>query len=371
MVESPLIVDTAEQAAAQAREPLLVRRPVEAVLDAAGVGSGPLEARMIGDGHSNITYLLSRGGTDVVLRRPPRPPLPPSAHDVVREARLLQALEDQPVRTPRVLVRHDEEDVLGVPFYVMEQVHGDVIGAELPSRFAGDAAKDRIVDELVDALVELHAVDWRGAGLDWFGKGDGRYLERQLRRFGGLWERNATRSLPEVDEAAAWLQAHLPPQRESTLVHGDYRLGNVMFGSGPDAGPRGTAGERDDVPHLAAIFDWELSTIGDPLADLGYLTANYAQDGIDSGPLASMSAVTAQPGFPTREAIVERYAARSGRDVDDIRWYQVLAGWKACVFLEGSYRRHLAGAGDDPFFASLGAVVPAIARYALSIAHAR
>jgi aminoglycoside phosphotransferase (APT) family kinase protein len=365
MAESALVVDTPEEAAAQERAPLLVRRPVEAVLDAAGLGSGPLDARMIGDGHSNITYGISRAGADVVLRRPPRPPLPPSAHDVVREARLLQALEDQPVRTPRVLVRHDDEDVLGVPFYVMERVQGDVVGAELPARFSSAAAKEAIVDELVDALVELHAVDWRGAGLEWFGKGDGRYLERQLRRFGGLWEHNATRVLPEVEEAAAWLEAHRPEQRESTLVHGDYRLGNVMFGSGPDAGPDA------DRPHLAAIFDWELATIGDPLADLGYLTANYAQDGIDSGPLAAMSAVTAEPGFPTRDAIVERYAARSGRAVDDIRWYQVLAGWKACVFLEGSYKRHLAGAGDDPFFASLGEVVPAIAQYALSIAHAR
>jgi aminoglycoside phosphotransferase (APT) family kinase protein len=365
MGESPLVVDTPEEAAAQERAPLLVRRPVEAILDAAGVGSGPIEARMIGDGHSNITYLLSREGADVVLRRPPRPPLPPSAHDVVREAKLLQALEGRPVRTPRVLVLEEDDAALGVPFYVMEQVHGDVIGSTLPERFGSDAAKDRIVDELVDGLVELHAVDWQGAGLDWFGKGDGGYLERQLRRFGGLWEHNATRALPEVEEAAAWLRDHLPVQRESTLVHGDYRLGNVMFGAGPDAGPGG-----DTVPHLASIFDWELSTIGDPLADLGYLTANYAEAHIDSGPLASMSAVTAEDGFPTRAAIVERYAARSGRDVDDIRWYQVLAGWKACVFLEGSYKRHLAGAGDDPFFASLDEVVPAIARYALSIAHA-
>lgn len=365
MGASPQVVDTPEEAAAQERAPLLVRRPVEAVLDAAGIGHGPIDARMIGDGHSNITYLVSREGAEVVLRRPPRPPLPPSAHDVVREARLLQALEHQAVRTPRVLVLEEDGAALGVPFYVMEQVRGDVVGATLPERFATDAAKDRIVDELVDALVELHAVDPREAGLEWFGKADGRYLERQLRRFGGLWEHNATRELPEVDEAAAWLREHLPEQRESTLVHGDYRLGNVMFGAGPDGGPGG-----DAVPHLAAIFDWELSTVGDPLADLGYLTANYAQAGLESGPLASMSAVTAEPGFPTRDAIVERYATRSGRDVDDIRWHQVLASWKACVFLEGSYKRHLAGAGDDPFFASLGEVVPAIARYALSIAHA-
>lgn len=359
MPASALVVQTPEEAASQERAPLLVLGPIEALLDAAGLGSGPIQARMIGDGHSNITYLLSRAGADVVLRRPPRPPLPPSAHDVVREARLLQALQGHAVRTPRVLLLHEDPDVLGVPFYVMEQVHGDVIGAELPVRLGTPEARDAIVDELVDALVELHAVDWQAAGLDWFGKGDGRYLERQLRRFTGLWEHNRTRELPEVDELLAWLTEHRPEQRESTLVHGDYRLGNVMFGAGPP-------GER---PHLAAIFDWELATIGDPLADVGYLTANYAAAGIDSGPLAAMSSVTAEPGFPSRQEIVDRYAARSGRDVGDVRWHQVLAGWKACVFLEGSYKRHLGGAGDDPVFASFGEMVPAIARYSLEIAH--
>jgi aminoglycoside phosphotransferase (APT) family kinase protein len=358
MSQSALVVETPEEAAAQDRAPLLVLQPLEELLDAAGLGSGPIDARMIGDGHSNITYLLSRTGADVVLRRPPRPPLPPSAHDVVREARLLQALEGHPVRTPRVLLLHEDEALLGVPFYVMEQVHGDVIGAELPERFAAPEDRDVLVDEMIDALVELHAVDWQGAGLHWFGKGDGRYLERQLRRFTGLWEHNRTRELAEVDELLAWLTEHRPEQHESTLVHGDYRMGNVMFGAAP-------AGTR---PRLAAIFDWELATIGDPLADVGYLTATYAAAGVDSGPLASMSSVTAEPGFPSREDIVERYAARSGRDVGDVRWHQVLAGWKACVFLEGSYKRHLGGEGDDPVFASFGEMIPEIARYSLRIA---
>ncbi|WP_026910991.1 phosphotransferase family protein [Patulibacter minatonensis] len=359
MPESALVVQTPEEAAAQDRAPLLVLGPLEELLDAAGIGSGPIDARMIGDGHSNITYLLSRTGADVVLRRPPRPPLPPSAHDVVREARLLQGLESQDVRTPKVLLLHEDDALLGVPFYVMEQVHGDVIGEELPARFDAPAARDALVDELVDGLVELHAVDWRAAGLEWFGKGDNAYLERQLRRFSGLWDHNRTRELAEVDELLAWLTAHRPEQAESTLVHGDYRMGNVMYGAGP----------ADAPPHLAAIFDWELATIGDPLADVGYLTANYAAAGIDSGPLAAMSSVTAEPGFPSRQDIVDRYAERSGRDVGDVRWHQTLAGWKACVFLEGSYKRHLAGAGDDPFFAGLGEKIPEIARYSLAIAH--
>ncbi|WP_210495911.1 phosphotransferase family protein [Patulibacter sp. SYSU D01012] len=355
MGESPLVVDTPEEAAALDRPPLLVRRPLEAILDAAGIGTGPLDAEMIGDGHSNITYLVRREGAEVVLRRPPRPPLPPSAHDVVREARLLQALEGHAVRTPRVLLLHEDAAPLGVPFYVMAFERGDVLGQELPARFADPGDPARIGDELVDALVELHAVDWRAAGLDWFGKGDDRYLERQLRRFGGIWDATRTRDVPEVEEAAAWLAAHRPRQRESTLVHGDYRLGNVLFA--PDPAPR-----------LGAIFDWELSTIGDPLADLGYLTATYATADGPQSPLAELSTVTARPGFPDRAGLVARYAERSGRDVGDIRWYEALASWKAAVFLEASYARHLAGTTDDPYFARLGEVVPALGRLALQAA---
>ncbi|WP_320669205.1 phosphotransferase family protein [Patulibacter defluvii] len=355
MSVSPSIVDTPEEAAALERPPLLVREPLAALLDAAGIGSGPIEADPIGDGHSNITYLVRRGATEVVLRRPPRPPLPPSAHDVIREARLLRALEDQPVRTPRVLLIHEDETTIGGPFYVMERVAGDVISTTLPERFVPEATHGPLIDELVDALVELHAVDWRAAGLDWFGKGDDRYLERQLRRFGGLWELNATRELPEVVETAAWLAEHRPDQRESTLVHGDYRLGNVMFG------PGGT--------RLNAIFDWELSTIGDPLADVGYLTATYNEGGGASGPMAALTPITAEPGFPKRADILARYADASGRDLGAIGWYQALAIWKSAVFLEGSYKRHRAGSTDDPFFAALEEGVPLLARHALELAH--
>ncbi|EHN12680.1 aminoglycoside phosphotransferase [Patulibacter medicamentivorans] len=360
MSASPSIVDTPEEAAAQERPPLLVRQPLEAVLDAAGIGSGPIEADPIGDGHSNITYLIRRGDAEVVLRRPPRPPLPPSAHDVIREARLLRALESQPVRTPRVLLIHEDETTIGGPFYVMERVAGDVISTTLPERFVPESTHAPLIEELVDALVELHAVDWRGAGLEWFGKGDDRYLERQLRRFGGLWELNATRAVPEVEETAAWLAERRPVQRESTLVHGDYRLGNVMFG------PGSTAGGRDI--RLTAIFDWELSTIGDPLADVGYLTATYNEGGGASGPMAELTPVTAGPGFPSRAQILERYAAGSGRELAEVGWYQALAIWKSAVFLEGSYKRHRAGSTDDPFFAALEQGVPLLARHALELA---
>ena len=349
------IVDTPEQAAALDLPPLLVRRPLEAFLDAQGLGSGPLEAEPVGEGHSNVTYLVHRDGGSWVLRRPPRPPLPPSAHDVLREARLLSAVQDADVRTPRVLASCEDESVIGAPFYVMELVEGDVLTTDLPSALDDEASRARVGAELVDALVEVHAVDWRAAGLEGYGKPTG-YLDRQLRRFGGLWEHNRTRELPVLDRVTAWLAEHKPASPEATIVHGDYRLGNTMFAPGAPA-------------RLNAIFDWELATIGDPLADVGYLVATWAQPGDDAGTLFTLAAVTTRKGFPTRAELIGRYEERSGRSMSDVRWYQTLALWKSAVFLEGSYKRLLAGTTDDPFFKMLGEGVPEIAQRAWDVAH--
>jgi aminoglycoside phosphotransferase (APT) family kinase protein len=339
------IVDTPEEAAEQELEPLLVRRPLEAFLDARGLGEGPLEAETIGEGHSNVTFAIRRAGGAWVLRRPPRPPLPPSAHDVLREARLLSAVQDAEVRTPRVLATCDDEAVIGAPFYVMELIVGDVFTADLPAALEGEGA--RIGDELVDALVEVHAVDWRACGLEGYGKPTG-YLERQLRRFGGLWDHNRTRELPMLDRVTEWLGEHLPESAEATIVHGDYRLGNTMFA-------------RESPPRLNAIFDWELATIGDPLADVGYLVATWSQADDPEDAMRGLTAVTRQPGFPTRDELIARYEERSGRSMSDVRWYMTLALWKSAVFLEGSYKRRLAGRTEDAFFDLLEHGVPALA----------
>lgn len=346
------IVDTPEEAAEQERAPLLVRRPLERFLDARGLGEGPLEAEPIGEGHSNVTFAIRRGGGAWVLRRPPRPPLPPSAHDVLREARLLSAVEDADVRTPRVLATCDDDAVIGAPFYVMELVEGDVLTTELPAALEGEEA--RIGEQLVDALVEIHAVDWLACGLEGYGRPTG-YLDRQLRRFAGLWEHNRTRELPVLDRLSAWLAEHRPESGPATIVHGDYRLGNTMFARGAPA-------------RLNAIFDWELATIGDPLADVGYLVATWSQADDAEDAMRGLGAVTRRPGFPTREELVARYEERSGRPMSDVRWYMTLALWKSAVFLEGSYRRRLAGTTDDAFFDLLEQGVPAIAERAWRIA---
>ncbi len=349
------IVDTREEAEALELPPLLVRRPLEAYLDEHGLGSGPIEAEPLGEGHSNITYEIRRGADAWVLRRPPRPPLPPSAHDVLREARLLTAVADADVRTPRVLVACDDETVIGAPFYVMEKIEGDVVTTAIPEPLDTPAERARMAEELIDSLVEIHAVDWRACGLEGYGKPTG-YLERQLRRFSGLWEHNKTREVDILERTTEWLRSNLPDSGPATIVHGDYRLGNTMFAPGAPA-------------RLSAIFDWELATIGDPLADVGYLTATYPEPGDDSGTLFSLAAVTTREGFPTRAELIERYEAGSGRSMSDVRWYQTLALWKSAVFLEGSYKRLLAGTTDDPFFKMLDEGVPEIARRAWDVAH--
>ncbi len=347
------VVETAAEAAAQERAPLIVREPLASFLDEHGLGTGDIEAERIGEGHSNVTYLITRGGERFVLRRPPRPPLPPSAHDVLREARLLAALEPTAVRTPALLAVCDDESVLGVPFYVMPYLEGNVVTNELPSPLDEPGERRRIAEELVDGLAEIHAADWQAAGLEGFGKPTG-YLERQLRRFNGLWEHNKTREVPVVQEVGDWLAAHMPESPAATIVHGDYRLGNVMFAS-------------DAPARLIAVFDWELATIGDPLADLGYMTITYAEADDLTGSIFDLSSVTRQDGFLKRDELVARYEERTGRSMSDLRWYQALALWKSAVFMEGNYKAWVAGNTDDEFLAIFDEGVPQLAEAARAI----
>ena len=349
---SPDIVDTPAQAAEQELPPLIVRDPLEAFLDEHGLGSGPVEAERIGEGHSNITYLIRRGEDCFVLRRPPRPPLPPSAHDVLREARLLSAVEGR-TRVPTVIATADDESILGVPFYVMEFMHGTVITHTIPPAIDNPEGRANIADELIRALVEVHSLDWRACGLEGFGKPTG-YLDRQLRRFTGLWEHNKTRELPLVEELYGWLAENKPESPEATIVHGDFRLGNTMF--------------ADEAPaRLVAIFDWEMATIGDPLADLGYMTATWSQRDDPTGTMFDLTTVTHGEGFPTRDELVTRYEELSGRSMSDLRWYQALALWKAAVFMEGNYKRSVMGTTDDEYLKLFDKGVPMLAEAALAI----
>ncbi len=350
------IVRTHAEAEGNERVPLVVTEPLMAFLDAAGLGEGELSIQPVGDGHSNVTYVVRRqDGTEVVLRRPPRPPLPPSAHDVLREARVISSLDGRGVRVPKVLAVGDDESVIGSPFYVMEKVEGVVMADSLPDQFATPEERRRIADELIDALVEMHGADWRAAGLEGFGKPQG-YLERQLRRFTGLWEHNKTREISAVETVGEWLRSNLPESGEATVVHGDFRLGNTMYAHAAPA-------------RLIAIFDWEMATIGDPLADVGYLCALWTQADDPSGGLREhLGKVTRQEGFPTRDELVARYEERSGRSVADMRWYMTLAVWKSIVFMEGNYKRAVSGTTDDPYLKQFGDGVVELAQQAEALA---
>jgi len=337
------VVATHADAEGLEHAPLLVVEPLRAWLDAHGLGAGRLDAERIGGGQSNVTFLVTRdGGGRFVLRRPPRPPLPPSAHDMVREAFVQRALRGAGARVPEILAVCEDESVLGVPFYVMGFVEGEVVNTSVPAALDTPAERGLVADELVDALAEIHAVDWRAAGLEGFGRPTG-YLERQVRRFSGLWEVNATRDLPLVGEIASRLDATRPESGEATVVHGDYRLGNVLF-------------EPAAPARLAAVLDWELATIGDPLADLGYLVSTW-----EDSPLA-LTSVSHLDGFPDGDGLAARYEERSGRSVRDLAWYEALALWKSAVFCEAIYGRYLRGerGEDDPFGRALERGVPAL-----------
>src|SRR3954464_14751728 len=218
------IVASHAEAERNERAPLLVVEPLRAFLDEHGLGTGDLDVEPVGEGHSNVTYLVRRGGREGVARRPPRPPRPPPPPPpprrgppaVRREARLLRALADTAARVPPVLAVCDDERVIGAPFYVMERLHGEVIATEVPAALDTSAERRRIGEQLVDALAEIHAVDWRSC-LEGFGRPSG-YLERQVRRFGALWDHNRTRDVPQVERVGAWLAEHLPDSGPATIV---------------------------------------------------------------------------------------------------------------------------------------------------------
>jgi aminoglycoside phosphotransferase (APT) family kinase protein len=309
-------------------------------------------------GHSNETFFVRFGEREWVLRRPPRGAFLPTAHDVGREFRILSALDVTGVRAPRPVLFCEDTSVIGAPFYLMERMNGAVIRDQLPEPFASDESKRRgLGDELVDALVELHSVDWQKVGLEGFGKPSG-YLERQVRRWSGQLDLTEplTRNVRELHAVRDWLRESLNgvPDIRPTIVHGDYKMDNVMYA--PSAPAR-----------LVAILDWEMSTIGDPRADLGWMLSFWREPTDDVAFVMDEQVVTRLPGFASRDELIRRYEERSGRIVGDLTFHMVLAVWKLAILLEGSYARHLAGLTDDPFFAQMEDGVPLLAQRALDL----
>ena len=337
------------------KPPLIVEKNVEAFLDAHGLGTGPVVAARIGDGGgSNFTFLIERDGERFVLRRPPRPPLPPSAHDMVREAGLQNAIRAAGFdRLADIVAVCEDESVLGVPFYVTRFIDGHVITTDLPAGLETEDARFALGMDLVDTLVEIHAADVSRAELAAFAR-PGSYLERQVRRFVQLWEINKTRELPQVEEVGRYLTANLPEPLLPTVVHGDYRLGNMMV-------------SPTDPTHIVAVLDWEMGAIGDPRADVGYLLATYTEPSGHVSALGS-SPVTREHGFPSRAQLVNRYIEGSGREVQPLPWFEALALWKAAVFCEAIYGRFVRGelGAEDTRAAIFEHAVPLLADTALA-----
>jgi aminoglycoside phosphotransferase (APT) family kinase protein len=295
----------------------------------------PLTFASLPGGRSNLTARVSdAAGASWVLRRPPLRGVLPSAHDMAREHRVIAALAATPVPVPAAFGLCEDPAVTGAPFYVMEHVEGIVPRDEATvAAHLGEPARAAAADSLVDALVALHRVDPDQVGLGQLGRREG-YLERQLARWRRQLEQVATRPLPALEEAHRRLSATVPAQvGPARIVHGDFRLDNVVLS------PAG---------RVLAVLDWELCTLGDPLADVGLLQVYWAEPGDQTLPLAT--APTAMPGFPTRAAVAEAYATRSGRDLSRLDYYVAFANWKLAVVLEGVVARHASGAygeGDD------------------------
>ncbi|EDY45372.1 phosphotransferase family protein [Streptomyces sp. SPB074] len=315
-----------------------------------GLVTGPLRARLIEGGRSNLTYAVTDGARRWVVRRPPLGHVLATAHDMRREHRVMTALAGTPVPVPpTVLLCEGEtaEAVLGAPFYVMDFVPGT------PYRTAGQLAAlgpertRATVLSLVDTLVDLHAVDPGAVGLGDFGHPDG-FLERQLRRWVKQLDASHSRALPGIDQLQETLAARLPRSPAPAVVHGDYRLDNVLV---------------DEDDRITAVLDWEMSTLGDPLTDLGLLAMYSTPLELPDSPVSTSASA---PGHPLPAELIERYAARSGRDVSALSWYTAFAWFKLAVILEGIHYRFTRGQTVGAGFDRIGGLVPVFLRHGLT-----
>ncbi|MFJ7770291.1 phosphotransferase family protein [Streptomyces sp. NPDC097107] len=313
-----------------------------------GLVTGPLSGRLIEGGRSNLTYAVSDGTARWVVRRPPLGHVLATAHDMKREHRVISALHPTDVPVPRPVLLCEDEEVIGSPFYVMEFVDGTPYRTADQLAPLGPERTRAAVLNLVDTLVELHAVDPAAVGLGDFGRPEG-FLDRQLRRWAKQLDASRNRDLAGIDELHATLGRELPGSPAPTVVHGDYRLDNVLIG-----------GDRDEIN---AILDWEMSTLGDPLTDLGLLVMYSMPLGMPDSPVST----TAQaPGHPAPAELIERYAARSGRDVSAVAWYTAFAWFKLAVILEGIHYRYTLGQTVGRGFDRIGDLVPVFIEHGLT-----
>ncbi len=313
--------------------------------------SGPLTVEQFAHGHSNLTYLLRLGGAEFVLRRPPFGNVVKSAHDMGREYRVLSRLWTVYRLAPRPLLYVDAPEIIGAPFYVMERRRGLILRQQLPPGLVIEpAVARRLSTALIDSLADLHALDFKAAGLGDLGRPEG-YVARQVSGWTDRHARAATSEVPAMDRVARWLAEHQPTDSGATLIHNDFKYDNVIL-------------DPDDLTQLAAVLDWEMATVGDPLMDLGTTLGYWVQANDPPALQRSAMGPTALPGTLTRRELIERYAERSGRDVSGILYYYVFGLYKIAVIVQQIYARYVRGHTQDERFARLDRLVSVLAEQA-------
>lgn len=314
---------------------------------------GRFEVLQFPGGHANLTYLLRFGDRELVLRRPPFGPVAPGSHDMVREYNVLSRLWEHLSTAPRAYLLCEDEEVVGARFFVMERREGVVVRVSIPEEMRHHENVGRRVSfALIDAMADFHDVDYEAAGLGGLGKPDG-FVQRQVTGWKGRWDRAKNAPIPLFDEVHRRLEETMPKSTGSSLVHNDLKLDNCQF-------------DPDDPDHVKSIFDWDMTTLGDPLIDLGTLLGYWAQQD-DGGDRSPTNSLTNQPGFPTRRELATRYAERRGVDLDAIRWYEAFAIWKTAVVLQQIYIRFVRGQTADSRFEAMGVRVPMLVKLSSSV----
>lgn len=325
-----------------------------------GLPDGPLHVQQFSSGHSNLTYLLSIGDWEAVLRRPPLGPVAPKAHDMRRECAWLTEIHPLFPLAPKPLLFCDDEAVIGSPFFLMERRKGVVLDHEFPPHI--EPTKEigqRISDTMVTTLVELHRLNYKTTRLVEIGKPDG-FMERQVHGWIRRYERAKTDEVPEVETLTKWLVQHIPNKSEATIIHYDYKLNNALFA-------------EEDIAKMVGLFDWEMTTVGDPLADVAVAMSYWIQ--ADDPPLLKNAfgkpSVTTYPGFYSRDEFIQAYAEKSGRDVSNMHFYLTFAYFKLAVICQQIYYRFRRGQTTDERFRKFGQFVESLIQYAWQTAATR
>jgi aminoglycoside phosphotransferase (APT) family kinase protein len=323
--------------------------------DLVSTSSAAIEIKQFPGGHSNLTYLVSYGDHDFVLRRPPVGPVAPTAHDMPREFKLLAAIHPHFPLAPKPVLLCEDLSIIGVPFYLMERRRGLIVRHEIPNQIGlNRELRRRISDSVIDTLAALHAVDIQSTGIVQIGKPLG-FVTRQVNGWAERWQRSKTSELLEMDQVVEWLRARIPADNvaAATIVHNDFKLDNIML-------------DEADPARVVGVLDWEMCTVGDPLVDVGLFLCYWTMKGTEQN--SSLRAVTNGPGWLTREEVIKRYEAQTGRDLSHIAFYETFARFKVAVVIQQIYFRYFKGQTKDERFRNFDALVRELANEAIQLA---